>query len=57
MKLGDFLSADNTLVDVRAPTKTRLLTDLCAHAAAALGLDADAVYPRYRNGKASARPG
>jgi PTS system nitrogen regulatory IIA component len=43
MKLGDFLSVDNTLVDVRAPTKTRLLTDLCAHAAAALGLDADAV--------------
>jgi len=41
MKLGDFLSVENTLVDVRAPTKTRLLTDLCAHAAAALGLDAD----------------
>ena len=43
MKLGDFLSVDDTLVDVRAPTKTRLLTDLCAHAAAALGLDADVV--------------
>lgn len=41
MKLGDFLSVENTLVDVRAPTKTRLLTDLCAHAAAALGLEAD----------------
>lgn len=41
MKIGDFLSVENTLVDVRAPTKARLLTDLCARAAAALGLDAD----------------
>jgi PTS system nitrogen regulatory IIA component len=43
MDLGSFLSVEDVLVDVHASTKTGLLNDLCALAAAALGLDAKTV--------------
>ena len=39
MKIGDFLSPDHVRVDVRASDKGRLLHELSAQAATALGLD------------------
>lgn len=43
MELANFLSVENTLVDVQAANKTSLLNDLCARAAMAVGLDAKAI--------------
>jgi PTS system nitrogen regulatory IIA component len=41
MDIRDFLVADDVLIGLRAPDKTRLLQDLSASAAASLGLDPD----------------
>jgi nitrogen PTS system EIIA component len=41
MDIRDFLAADDVLIGLRAPDKTRLLQDLSARAAASLGLDPD----------------
>jgi PTS system nitrogen regulatory IIA component len=43
MEIRDFLSPGDALIKVRAPDKTRLLQDLAARAAAALGLDPNLV--------------
>jgi PTS system nitrogen regulatory IIA component len=43
MEIKDFLSPDDALIRVRAPDKSRLLQDLAARAASALGLDANLV--------------
>lgn len=43
MELGALLSVENTLLDVPASNKTKLLNDLCARAAAALDWDAKAI--------------
>ena len=43
MKLEDFLSVENVLVDVRASNKTKLLRNLAARAATALNLPVEAV--------------
>lgn len=40
MQLSNFLSVENTLINVRSSDKTRLLSDLCDQAAKELGLDA-----------------
>jgi PTS system nitrogen regulatory IIA component len=41
MDIRDFLVADDVLIGLRAPDKTRLLQDLSARAATSLGLDPD----------------
>src|SRR5262249_11366229 len=41
MDIRDFLAADDVLIGVRVPDKTRLLLDLSARAAASIGLDPD----------------
>ena len=43
MQIKDFLSTSNVAIDVQAPTKAALLSDLARRAAAELKLDADAV--------------
>jgi nitrogen PTS system EIIA component len=43
MEIKDFLSPDDALIKVRAPDKSRLLQDLAARAASALGLDPNPV--------------
>lgn len=43
MDIQDFLSRDNTLVDLKAGDKARLIQDLSARAAASLELDAQAI--------------
>jgi PTS system nitrogen regulatory IIA component len=43
MDIRDFLSPDDTALDVPAPDKARLLRELARRAAARLGLDRDAV--------------
>jgi nitrogen PTS system EIIA component len=43
MQIKDFLSTSNVAIDVPAPTKAALLSDLARRAAAELKLDADAV--------------
>ena len=43
MKIKEFLSTDDTLIDVRASDKTRLLADLSKRAASALALDEAAI--------------
>jgi PTS system nitrogen regulatory IIA component len=43
MSISDFLSPSSVLIDVSAPTKTRLLRDLARRAASALGMDPDVV--------------
>lgn len=43
MQIGDFLSAAETTVDVRASTKDRLLKELCTRAAATLKLDSQSI--------------
>lgn len=43
MKISDFLSPDDTLVNVRATTKRQLLQELARKAAGSLGLSADEV--------------
>jgi PTS system nitrogen regulatory IIA component len=43
MSISDFLSPSSVLVDVSAPTKTRLLRDLARKAASALGMDPNTI--------------
>jgi PTS system nitrogen regulatory IIA component len=43
MDIKDFLSSADTLVDVQAPDKSRLLTDLAARAASSLQLEANTI--------------
>ncbi|MES1199741.1 MAG: PTS sugar transporter subunit IIA [Pseudomonadota bacterium] len=43
MKIEDFLAPQNTVLDVKAADKARLIRDLGARAAAALSLDAETV--------------
>ena len=43
MKVAEFLSPSDTVIDVRAQDKLRLLNELCNRAATALKLDADNV--------------
>jgi PTS system nitrogen regulatory IIA component len=43
MKISDFLSSADILLDVRAKDKSRLLRELSLHAAAEVGLNADEV--------------
>lgn len=43
MDIGDFLSANDAISDIRARDKTLLLKELCARAAAALKLDAEGI--------------
>ena len=46
MKISDFLSPANVMIDVRASDKRRLLRQLSAQAAAKAGLDPDEVGDR-----------
>jgi PTS system nitrogen regulatory IIA component len=43
MRIAEFLSPSDTVIDVRAQDKLRLLNELCNRAATALKLDADNV--------------
>jgi PTS system nitrogen regulatory IIA component len=43
MDIGDFLSPNDAIPDIRARDKTLLLKELCARAAAALKLDAEGI--------------
>jgi PTS system nitrogen regulatory IIA component len=43
MDIGDFLSPNDAIPDIRARDKTLLLKELCARAAAALKLDAGSI--------------
>jgi PTS system nitrogen regulatory IIA component len=43
MKIDEFLSFADTLIDLRAQDKHRLLQDLCGRAAAALNLNAEQI--------------
>jgi PTS system nitrogen regulatory IIA component len=43
MRISNFLSPHDAIVDVRAPDKSHLLTDLCTRAAASLNMDVQRV--------------
>ena len=56
MKISDFLSPDQVMIDVRATDKVRLLKQLSTEAAAATGLPADQVVREIAKREELARP-
>ena len=44
MRIRDFLSQSNAIINVRAHHKSRLLKELCDKAASTLKLDADPIF-------------